>query len=210
MARALGFRFKSNGEVVVRDVERLRARITDPEVIFEDFAEHMLNTSIPENFEQGGRPEKWTRSAWSGENQQKESGRLLRSIASRIGKNKMELGTSLKYARQRHHGGVLKPVRAKALAVPVPGLSRAMRRPKRWGDRLTYIPAKSTGGDTVGVLATSERRGRRGHRRTVYRARFILRKQVTQPARPFLLFQDEDLAYVSRRMVEYVSTGTLR
>lgn len=213
-SQGLQFTYRSNATAAVEEVRRLGVRIADPRMVLEDFAEHMLNTSLPANFEAGGRPDKWKRSAWSSENQQKESGRLMRSIQKRVQKRGVEFGTNLIYARQRHFGGVLKPKKAKALAVPVAGLSRAMRRPRRWGDRLKFIPSKTPGGNTVGVLATKERNTRSARKggagKWKWVAQFILRKEVTQEPRPFLLFQDDDMAYVSRRMIEYAATGGLR
>lgn len=202
----LSFRFKQNGEVAVRQVEELGARIKDASTVLADFGEHMLNTSIPKTFEVGGRPEKWPKSEWAaGRNLQRESGRLMRSVQYRPTTRKLEVGTNLKYALQRHYGGELVPTKAKALAVPLPGVPRSMRRPRRWGDRLHYLPSKSGDPDTTGVLAVARGRGKKKS----WRAVFVLRKKVTQPARPFMLFQDDDFAYVSRRMVEYVSTGRL-
>lgn len=202
---ALRFVWKSNGEVVVDQVEALGLRVRRAREVLEDFGEHMLNTSLPENFARGGRPTRWAGSPWAqGRNVQSESGRLLRSIQAHAGATKLVLGTNLAYAAQRQFGGELVPTKSRALAVPMPGVPRSMRRPRRWGDRLRFIPSKG-GGDTVGVLAAQEGRGKRKR----WRAKFVLRTRVEQTARPFLLFQDEDVAYVSKRLVAFV-TGEAR
>lgn len=194
---SLGLQFKSNGELVVREAEELAERIADPREVLEDFGEHMVNTSIPRNFEEGGRPDQWAGSDWQmGSGPNYDRGRLVRSIRHEVSARGLRVGTNLRYARQRHFGGELRPTRAKALVVPLPGLTRSMRRPSRWGDRLFRVDPKSGDADTAGVLATSDRSGK-------VTPRFVLRRRVTQPARPFLLFQDEDVAYLLRQMAAY-------
>ena len=199
----LRFEFKSNGEVVAQNMGALVERLEDTRVLLEDFGVHMLG-SVRANFDAGGRPDPWPRSDWTpkGAKTQHYTGRLQRSVTYRASRERLEIGTNLRSAAQRHFGGDLVPKVAKTLAVPCSGVPPTRRRPKSWPD-LVFIPSK-TKGDTVGVLASKPRR--KGGK---FVARFVLKKKVHQEARPFLMFQDEDMAYVSRRLVELASTGRL-
>ncbi len=198
------FEMRNNGEVVVRELEELAARIEDVRPVLEDFGEHMVETSIPETFRAQGRPRPWKRTKWSSQRQQQESTRLVRSIRHQLrGRGGLRVGTNLRYAAQRHFGGDIVPRKAKALAVPFPGVRRSMRRPRRWGDRLFMLKPDRADPTTVGILAT------KGRRKGEIIPRFILRRRVTQEARPFVVAQDEDLLYLSRRLVEYATTGDL-
>lgn len=198
----LGFRLEHNGEVVVRQIEDVAVRIRDPRPVLEDFGEHMVETSIPETFRQGGRPERWAESKWSADRTQMDTGRLLRSVQHEVSARALRIGTNLKYAQQRHFGGTIEPKSAKAIPVPMPDVPRSMRRPRRWGDRLFFLESKKGDKDTVGLLASKGRRGQAI-------VRFVLRRRVTQPARPFLVVQDDDWALFSRRLAQYAFTGEL-
>lgn len=199
---APSFELRGNGEIVLHDLEEVMGRIKDPHEVLEDFGEHMVNSSIPETFRQEGRPEKWKRGLWSSERQQQDTTRMLQSVTYQVFPGSVKIGTNLKYAAQRHFGGVLEPKTARALAIPLPDVPRSMRRPRRWGDRLFMVKPTKGDPDTVGVLATEGGKGE-------IIPRFVLRRRVEQPARPFLVAQDEDLAYFSRRLVEYATTGEL-
>lgn len=199
---APSFDLRANGELVLRDLEGVMARIQDPRPVLEDFGEHMVNSSIPENFRQEGRPEKWPRGEWSSERQQQDTTRLLQSVTFEVSATGVKVGTNLKYAAQRHFGGILEPKNARALAIPLPDVPRSMRRPRRWGDRLFMVKPTKGDANTVGILATQGRKGE-------IIPRFVLRRQVEQPARPFIVAQDEDLALLSRRLVEFATTGEL-
>lgn len=194
----LTFRFGEKGSVLVREMEGVGRFAGDPRALLEDFQAHMLEHSIPTNFTSGGRPS-WGRSDWTSEKVQLDTTRLMKSVQGRVSGPKLELGSNLAYAAQRQFGGVVK-AKGKALAIPLPNVPRSMRRPRRWGDRLFKL--KPTKGDpnTVGVLVSKDRDGG-------VTPRFVLRKSVRQPARPFVLFQDEDIAYVSRRLVEMALDG---
>jgi len=199
---SLRFEMRGNGDVVVHQVDELAKRIENVRPVLEDFGEHMENSSIPETFRQEGRPKRWKRGPWSSRRQQQESTRLIQSVKHEVSGDRLRVGTNLRYAAQRHFGGELKPKKAKALAIPLPGVARSMRRPRRWGDRLFFMKSVKGKADTVGILATTDRRGE-------VVPRFVLRRKVTQPARPFIVAVDEDMVYLSRRLVEYATTGEL-
>lgn len=197
---SLRFTLRSNGEIAVREVDAMARRVRDLRPALEDMGEHMVNNSVPATFRAGGRPSAWARSAWTAQKVQQDSGRLLRSVDYRASQGKLEVGTNLTYAGIRQFGGTIKPVRAKFLAVPVPDLPRTMRRPKRWGDRLRLVMNKSKKPIALGVRA-----GNKGARRT--RIVFWLKKEVTQPARPFIVFQDADLLYFGRSIGRFIAEG---
>lgn len=191
-------RLKSNGEAVVGRLGRLASRITDPGPILREFGDYMVNTSVRQNFEAEGRPTPWPRSAWSAQRQQNRSGGagLVGSIAAQVTGRKLEVGSPLKYAAQRQYGGELKPTSSRALAVPMPDVPASMDRPRRWGNRLFRLPADRSDPNSRGLLAVD---GPGGEPRVV----FALRARVRQPARPFLLWHPEDLAWISRAVVRH-------
>ena len=77
--------------------------------------------------------------------------------------------SDLPYAQIHDTGGIIRPVRAKALAVPMTSRARKMG-PREWpADKLRYIPID--GGSIVALLAL---RGRKGRGNTQY----LLMKEV--------------------------------
>ena len=195
-------RFQSNGEAVVGRLGRLASRITDPRPVLEAFGEYMVNTSIRQNFEAEGRPTPWPRSAWSAQSQQNRSGGagLMGSIRHEVTDRKLEVGSHLKYAAQRQFGGELTPTTAKALAVPLPGVPVTMSRPRAWGNRLFKLPPDKADPESRGILAVD---GPGGQPKPI----FALRARVRQPARPFLVWHPEDLAWISRAVVRHAFEG---
>lgn len=190
-------RFSENGAVTVTNLNRLAGRLEDPSEVLADIGAHMVNSSVPANFQAGGRPAAWARSEWSSQQNQVDTSRLLRSVQARVHDGRLEVGTNVRYARIRQLGGEIKPRRAKAIAVPLPGVARSMRRPSAWR-RLSYLPPKSGDADSRGVLARTDRRGR-------VIPVFLLRARVIQPARPFLLWQEADIAYVGEALARTVA-----
>jgi len=71
-----------------------------------------------------------------------------------------------------------------------------MRRPRAWGDQLDWAPTRDTDIDARGLLGTTEGED--------FVPRFVLRARVEQPPRPFLMFQDDDIAYAERAVVDYL------
>ena len=196
--------YRSNAGAVVREVEGVARRATDPTGVLEDIGERMVEFSIPENFRRGGRPDPWPGSEWSRSELMTESRRLANSVRYEASRRRLRVGTNLRYAAQRHFGGELEPTRARALAIPLPGVRKSMARPKRWGDRLVYLPPGDGGdADSRGVLATKRGKGKKAK----YTPRFALRARVTQPARPFLVWQDDDQAYAERAIVRHLTGG---
>ncbi len=190
------FELRSNGDVVLRQVDGVQRLLADPAELLEDMGEHMVNTSVPETFRAGGPG--WPRSSWQAESAQQDSGALLRSVTHEVSGHTLRVGSNLRYARQRQLGGELKPKKARALAIPLPGTPKSMQRPRRWGDRLFYLESTKGKADTVGILAS------KGGRNGKITPRFVLRARVTQPARPFVVFRDEDIVWLNGRLAAHL------
>lgn len=190
-------RIKSNGDVVLRDLDAAARVLRDPAELLEDLGEHMVNTSIPQTFRAGGRPSPWPKSKWQNEAAMQGTGALQRSVRHEVRGRKLRVGSNLRYARQRQLGGEIRPVKARALAIPLPGMPNSMRRPRRWGDRLFYMESTKGDANTVGILASKDRQGS-------VTPRFVLRSKVTQPARPFVQFLDEDLVYLQGALARHL------
>lgn len=188
--------YSHNTAVVVEAAEDLADRAEQLGAVLEDVGERMVEFSIPENFARGGRPDPWPGSSWSRASLMGQTRRLLNSITAEVAGTTLVVGTNVEYAAQRHFGGVLKPTRAKALAIPLPGVPLSMDRPRKWGDRLVFAPTQSGDADSRGILGEADD--------DTFIPRFALRAQIEQPARPFLLFQADDLAYAEQAMVEHM------
>lgn len=185
---------RSNGEVVVRQVDGMARRLGNTDALLDDLGEHMVWDSVPETFRRGGRPVPWPTSDWTSATVMRKNNRLQNSVRHEVTGGLLKVGTNLRYARQRHFGGTIKAKPGKALVFPIPSqVPATMQRPSRWGKRLFLLPSDSGDPDAVGVLASRSRTGE-------ITPRFVLRKQVTQPARPFLVFVDEDLAWFEDRI----------
>ena len=188
--------YTSAADVAVKDVLELGDRAADLVDVLEDIGERMVEFSIPENFRQGGRPNRWPGSAWSHADLMQDSSRLLNSVVYSVEGGRLVVGTNAAYAAQRHFGGEIKPTKAKALAVPLPGIPSSMRRPRHWGDRLQFAPTQKGDSDSRGILGEADG--------DLFIPRFALRARVEQPPRPFLLFQDDDIAYAERIVAAFV------
>ena len=55
-----------------------------------------------------------------------ESARLLNSINHKIDGDTIVIGTNVRYARIHHEGGIIKPVRAKFLAIPIAKVAKTL------------------------------------------------------------------------------------
>lgn len=98
-----------------------------------------------------------------------KSGKLVNSITYQVDNNIVRIGTNLKYARIHHEGGIIRPVQAQYLAIPLTKIA-AVKKPRDFDN--TYIAngvifQKSADGKSIALYA--------------------LKKQVNIPARPYLL-----------------------
>lgn len=186
-------RFFTNTVAIARGLGELGDRARDMTPVLKLLGERMVGHSIPENFRQGGRPRRWPKSRSTAT--MRDTGRLLNSVVYRVEGGTLKVGTNRKYAPQRHFGGAIVPVNKKAIAIPI-NVTRSRNRPKHFSG-LQWRPTKDT--RFAGVLG--EEQGRKTRRFVV---RFLLARRVEQPARPFLLWQDDDVAYAHRATVRHV------
>lgn len=172
-------------------LSRMKARTMDLTPVMAAFGGYM-GRSIMKNFQQGGRPRPWIpskRVSLGGKGKTlMDKGILKSSIAYVAGPRSVAIGTSVPYARIHQLGGPEKDtlIRAKGarpLAI------------KRWGSTLIEISPK-----------TGRALTRKGKPGIIFRREVTLKKGAI-PARPFLLFQDEDISYLHRRIRAYVTGG---
>lgn len=170
---------------------RMTARTQDFTPVMQDFGGHMRR-SIMKNFGQGGRPKPWRpskRVSLGGRGKTlQDTGQLKSSITYRATTRSLTVGTNLKYAAIHQFGGPAKdtlilPKKGKALKIMAHGSTLIDISPKT-GRALT-------------------KRGKTGFRFL----RAVTLKKGAIPARPFLIFHDEDIQYFYRRLRAYVTGG---
>ncbi|MFA7543522.1 MAG: phage virion morphogenesis protein [Candidatus Cloacimonadaceae bacterium] len=97
-----------------------------------------------------------------------KSSKLINSIHWVATQDKVLIGTNLKYARIHHEGGIIKPVQAKYLAIPLTK-EAAAKPPRQWKN--TFV--------AKGVIL---RRLENGELEALY----ALKEKVEMPARPYM------------------------
>ncbi len=119
----------------------------------------MLVDSVQENFERGGRPEKWPRSKKPRGKTLIKEGDLMGSINWKVhGNEAVSVGTDRKYGAIHQFGGVIRPKSGKYLTF-------------RIGDR------------------------------------WVRKKEVTIPPRPYLVVQAEDMEEIKDILLEHILRG---
>lgn len=179
----------------------------------------MRTSSIPRNFQAGGRPKKWPQATRFGSPTADplwDTGHLARSVGYEVAGESLWVGAgdegNLRYARLQQWGsaglpgGVVRPKKGKFLTLPIVGpgaLSVTQARSMRAREFPGAFPLMH-GPEGPGIYVKSVRkaggrvrggRGRfvSGRVKTVTRIfAFITKARV--PDRPFLIFQDEDIA----------------
>jgi phage virion morphogenesis protein len=112
-----------------------------------------------------------------------DTGQLMASINARTTSNEVIVGTSMQYAGVHQFGAVIRPVRAKFLAIPITLEARRAGSPRNFkvnGHGLKVRIGKSKQG---GILYDDS-----GAKTTIH---YILAKSVTIPARPFIGFSQD-------------------
>ena len=113
--------------------------------------------------------------------------------------NRVVAGSNLGYAAQVNFGGRIDPTPPnKALAIPLPAkLKRSRQWPRQLDpnrDELSFVPIRGgASGNVIGLLVDDE--GTFGFGRG--EALFALAKYVDQPPRPYMYWDDEDLAAIT-------------
>jgi len=114
-----------------------------------------------------------------------KSGALINSIRHIIAGDKVTVGSNLVYARIHHEGGVIRPKRAKALAIPLTS-EAAKRNPRHFSD--TFI--------RKGVILQKQEDGS-------LVALYALKPSVTIPARPYMNIDPNTRASLKQMIVDY-------
>ena len=191
---------KTNAGAVAQNVQQMAEHCRDMTPVLYELGERMKEYSIPQNFVAQGRPHKWTATLRGGAIGQ-DSGRLSRSTDWEINGATLKVGTNLIWAPQFHYGGTIKPKTAKTLAVP---LGKTRSSPRRFPN-LKWAPGVSKHPYARGVLGRYSGKGKRRK----FTALFMLRSQVDQKPRPFLLFQEDDVQFARDTMVAWVRDGRI-
>jgi phage gpG-like protein len=161
-----------------------------------------LTRSVQKNFQAGGRPP-WKESRGARERNGKTlswRGVLKGSISHAIEGRTVLVGTNVKYGRIQQLGGVVRPKKAKALAIPLNEKARKASE-NLGGKTLRDIPdmffLKSKTGKSIGTLMKKTKKGKA-------EAWFALMESVAIPKRPFLVLQPEDHDWITKRTAKYV------
>lgn len=191
-----GITIKTNIRKVAREIAKLADRVEDMEPVAEDFGAHMVRswtlkfprTPGHEPGPPGGPPAV-------------QAGGLRNSLTYEVEArgDRVRVGTPLKYGGILHRGGEIRPVRRRALTVPISPRSYG-KRAKDFGDALFRIPPKpGQEPEDLGVLAIEEGGD--------VVPLFALRTKVRIPARPWALIYPEDYDYLERRLKRHVEGG---
>jgi len=116
------------------------------------------------------------------------SAKLVNSISFITTSDSVLVGTNLRYARIHHEGGVIRPVRGKYLTIPLTK-EAAVRRPRDFQN--TFI--------AKGVIFQKESDGS-------ITPLYALKKQVTIPARPFLLIPPHTRSTLENAVAAWFNT----
>lgn len=157
---------------------------------------------IRRRFDASGRPGAVWPPPRSGGKPLLQGGRLQMSINSIVrrgpsGGAEISVGTTDKRAAILHFGGEIRPVKAKALFIPLSAKGRSVG-PRPAGER-EAARARILAADREGKLKQAARLVKR---ELVYGVDFILVGKVTIPARPFLFLAPEQKEEL-RRFVVY-------
>jgi len=179
-----------NTEKVKRELQKVAKRGSDARKPLKVIGLYMMR-SIAKNFAEGGRPEKWQQSLsakLTGKRTLIQSAQLKNSITFKATTRKLSIGTNKIYAKVQQFGGTIKPKSKKALTVPIHADAVGMRA----SDFQNTFVKK-------GIIFM-----KRGENAVPL---FALKKSVKIPARPFLLFQQEDVDFINKRLGQWFLEG---
>ncbi len=160
---------------------------------------------VQKNIEQGS----WvpnaalTVSVKQGSKPLRDRGQLLSSITYRVKGNNVEVGTNHPAAELLHNGGVVRPVKSKALAIPAGPWVRTLMRGTDLQPRVMLDQLKGSGWSIwrQGNVVMGRKKGGKEPMPL-----FVLRTSVTIPARPFMKLPPESVRmltdYLKRSVVE--------
>jgi hypothetical protein len=178
----------------------LFARVGNPEPVLRDVGEYkrrQIVLSMPRMARNvpsaaGGPPARRT-------------GLLSQRMTYAVEGPRLDVGTTDVRARLLHYGGTVRPVKAKALAIPVHRDAMG-KRPGDFGN-LVFVARKGSGRPPL--LIRRVEKGPEGKKRLDREdVMFVLLKSVTIQARPFLLWrQPADEQYALKSLRRHVEGG---
>lgn len=115
------------------------------------------------------------------------SSKLVNSITFLVSGDQVLVGTNLRYARIHHFGGIIRPIRAQYLAIPLTKAA-AVRRPREWQN--TFVKN--------GVIWLK-------NQDNSLTALYALKKQVTIPARPYMFIPDHTRATLENAVAAWLN-----
>jgi len=121
-----------------------------------------------------------------------ESGRLARSVKYRIEGDNIIIGSNLVYARIHHEGGIIQPVTAQYLAIPL-NIKAKARRPRDFDN--TFIAKgvifQNNGDEDPTPL-------------------YALKKQVRIPARPYMFLNKSEQDRITDKVMTFLIKNSIR
>lgn len=209
----------SGVDEAVKGIEAMGSRLRSIRPVLSALGNWMVTSSVPRNFQVGGRPTKWAGSMRWGmpaADVLQDTRHLMRSVGFNVTSDDLILGAGnngeLRHAAIHQFGsdglpgGVIRP-KKKFLTIPIVGagaLTVTQARTMRAREFPGAFPLMN-GPDGPGIYVKGTARGQRlargrrggfvsGREKTVVRIfAFITHARI--PARPYLVFQDEDVAY---------------
>lgn len=149
----------------------------------------IVRTSVVKNFEAEGRPTPWKKSKRAikeGGRTLTKRGRLMNSITAKAGRDSVDIGTNVIYARIHQLGG-------------------AIKHPAR--ERVLHFSQVNRGKMTFGRPGTGDLFAKRS------KARYAMKVAgqaytITMPKREFLLVQSADWTEIRAALEEYLAGGS--
>lgn len=135
----------------------------------------------------------------------RDRGLLMASVTSqrqgnihRLTPKELVWGTNLDYAATHQHGAVIRPTKAKALAIPLSREAYRAGSPRNMTGLFIFRSSKSRTGRSEGFLVEAKGKGRR----LVFH--YMLKAQVKIPARPFLGLNEPMLDDMTEAFWDYL------
>jgi len=183
-----------------------------------------IKSETKRNFDQGRSPsgQKWaslTEMSILGRREShsqlplRDTGLLMQSVIAQgeghieeMTKTSLTVGTNLRYAHTHQEGATIRPVRAKALAIPVHPEARYYN-PRTPGDGRGVYPGKLFPVFSVssGAMWLVDAAAMKAGGDISQAVRYRIKRQVTVPARPFLGFNDRIVQKLDRIMDDWLT-----
>lgn len=151
-----------------------------PQRIGEVMGRRMALTYLPQLFRKGGDPP-WPKPKYRDGQPLRDTGRLGGSFVYSITSTGAEIYTNVIYAGPQHRGDLVRPKKAKFLAIPLSTLTISERRTKGPRDFQDTFVWRSPASGKAFIVQTKGK-----GKREKFRFLFILVKSVQLPPRPFM------------------------